>query len=91
MSQSVKYIKIFDHGESQIEMYFEDCTSNKIGKSSVKLVPLVTNRNSQSLWIEIMDRENDILNNAINREGFVIIDVRCQGENFIGTMIWIGP
>jgi len=29
-----------------------------------------------------MERENDILNNAINKEGFVIIDVRCQGKIF---------
>ena len=30
-----------------------------------------------------MERENDILNNAINKEGFVIIDVRCQGKIFL--------
>ena len=34
-----------------------------------------------------MERENDILNNAINKEGFVIIDVRCQGNIFYLTVV----
>ena len=37
----------------------------------------------QIFYFKKMERENDILNNAINKEGFVIIDVRCRGKIFV--------